>query len=82
MFHFPCLIIFDRISRKSINPYEFWCFFSSILRANDLSIISVCSQGFGLQTICQPLLKVRFFVTGLLNVELRSADYYIFMVLF
>ncbi|KAF5784405.1 putative transcription factor B3-Domain family [Helianthus annuus] len=58
MFEFPCLIIFDRRSRKSIKPDDFWCVFSSILRANDLSIISVCSQGFGIQTICQHLLKV------------------------
>ncbi|MFS7951347.1 hypothetical protein Hanom_Chr07g00594081 [Helianthus anomalus] len=65
MFDFPCLIIFDRISRKSINPDDFWGFFSSILRTNDLSIISVCSQGFGIQTICQHLLTVRFFVTGM-----------------
>ncbi|KAJ0534175.1 putative transcription factor B3-Domain family [Helianthus annuus] len=57
MFQFPCLIIFDRKSRKSIKPDDFWCVFSSILRANDLSIISVCSQGFGIQTICQHLLK-------------------------
>ncbi|KAF5764020.1 putative transcription factor B3-Domain family [Helianthus annuus] len=58
MIEFPCLIMFDRISPISINPYEFWGFFSSILRANDLSITSVCSHRFGIQRICQPLFKV------------------------
>ncbi|KAJ0433250.1 putative transcription factor B3-Domain family [Helianthus annuus] len=58
MIEFPCLIMFDRRSPISINPYEFWGFFSSILRANDLSITSVCSHRFGIQTICQPLFKV------------------------
>ncbi|MFS7930280.1 hypothetical protein Hanom_Chr04g00342381 [Helianthus anomalus] len=54
MIQFPCLIMFHLISPKSINPYQFCGFFSSILRANDLSIISVCSHRFGIQTICQP----------------------------
>ncbi|MFS7958638.1 hypothetical protein Hanom_Chr07g00681081 [Helianthus anomalus] len=67
MFQFPCLIIFHLSSRKSIKPYDFLCVFSSIVRAKDLSIISVCSRGFGIQTICQHLLKVRLFVTGMLS---------------
>ncbi|KAL9999535.1 hypothetical protein Hdeb2414_s0001g00038911 [Helianthus debilis subsp. tardiflorus] len=63
MFQFPCLIIFHLNIPKSIKPYDFWCLFSSIVRANSLSIISVSSQGFVIQTICQHLLKVRLFVT-------------------
>ncbi|MFS7970454.1 hypothetical protein Hanom_Chr09g00821221 [Helianthus anomalus] len=54
MFKFPSLIMFHRISPKSINPSEFWGFFSSIIRANGLSIVSVCSYRLGIQTICQP----------------------------
>ncbi|MFS8015418.1 hypothetical protein Hanom_Chr15g01356201 [Helianthus anomalus] len=54
MFRFPCLIVFHRTSLKSINPSELWGFFSSIIRANDLSIVSVCSYRLGIQTICQP----------------------------
>ncbi|MFS7904936.1 hypothetical protein Hanom_Chr01g00041871 [Helianthus anomalus] len=54
MFRFPCLIVFHRTSPRSINPSEFWGFFSSIITADDLSIVSVCSYLLGIQTICQP----------------------------
>ncbi|KAJ0533941.1 hypothetical protein HanIR_Chr09g0414181 [Helianthus annuus] len=58
MIELPSLMMIDRISRKSINPYVFWGFFTSILRAIDLSITSVCSHRFGIQSICQPVFKV------------------------
>ncbi|MFS7912694.1 hypothetical protein Hanom_Chr02g00132911 [Helianthus anomalus] len=39
MIEFPCLMMIDCINPRSINPYVFWRFFTSIQLLIELSII-------------------------------------------
>ncbi|MFS8034716.1 hypothetical protein Hanom_Chr17g01584501 [Helianthus anomalus] len=54
MFRFPSLVVFHRTSPRSIYPSFFWDYFSSIITADEFSIVSICSYLLAIQTICEP----------------------------
>ncbi|KAJ0589630.1 hypothetical protein HanIR_Chr04g0188441 [Helianthus annuus] len=57
MNEFPCLMMIGCINPRSINPYVFCRFFTSIRLLIDLLSSSVSSHRFGCQSICQALFK-------------------------